>query len=197
MALKRLAKDEVYRLGLASPLAFDTWEQPTVAEMNAWNSGPVFNDPSGLIWNLSCALNTDGTQFDLDDPDLDDSLTFCQTAGNGEVMTENATVVYEFERSKGRWLNAASTTVPADPAADGFNTANLALSLMAWRGVEYFAILSVGEAPDAPFTAGDRIKMAYVVTDHGVDEIGTGENTRMTQTFGARGRVNWNKTLTA
>ena len=197
MALKRLAKDEVYRLGLASPLAFANWEQPTVAEMNAWNSGPVFNDPSGLIWNLSCALNTDGTQFDLDDPDLDDSLTFCQTAGNGEVMTENATVVYEFERSKGRWLNAASTTVPADPAADGFNTANLALSLMAWRGVEYFAWLSIGKAPEEPFVVGDRVSLIRVATDWGVDSLGTGDNARMTQTFGFRSDILWNYKLTA
>ena len=56
---------------------------------------------------------------------------------------------------------------------------------------------TIAKANDAQFAVGDEIKMAYVVTDHGVDEIGTGENTRITQTFGGRGRVLWNYTLEA
>ena len=41
MALARLQKDEVYRLGLASPRAFADWTAPTAAELNANSS----NDP--------------------------------------------------------------------------------------------------------------------------------------------------------
>ena len=63
MALKRLQRDEVYRFYLASPLAFADWENPTTAELNA---NPT-NDPNGLIFNLSCALDTDTSQFDLDE----------------------------------------------------------------------------------------------------------------------------------
>lgn len=44
MALKRLQKDEVYRFYLASKLAFEDWENPTTAELNA---NPT-NDPNGL-----------------------------------------------------------------------------------------------------------------------------------------------------
>jgi len=186
MALKRLQRDEVYRFYLASPLAFADWEHPTSAELNANPS----NLPDGLIFNLTCALNTDGTQFDLDDPELDDSLTFCQSAGNGEVSSRSATVVFESEMSKVRW-DPASSVLPAD----GFNVANLAFSLLAYRGIEYYAILSVGEGPDAPFAPGDRIKMAQVSTDWGVPVMGTGENIRLSQTFAKRSNLNWNYEL--
>lgn len=188
MALRRLNADEVYRFYLASPLAFADWTAPTTAELNA---NPT-NDPNGLIFNLTCALNTDGTTFDLDDPDEDDSLTFCQSAGDTEVLSRSATIVYEIERSKDRWDDASSTS-----AGDGFNTANLALSLLAWRGIDYFAIMSVGKAGSETFATGDRIKMAEVSTDWGIDVSGTGEMMRMSQTFAKRSSINWNYKLTA
>lgn len=188
MALKRLQKDEVYRFYLASKLAFEDWENPTVAELNA---NPT-NDPNGLIWNLSCALDTDTTQFDLDEPDSDDSLTFCQSSGNQEPTEYAATVVYGVQLSKERWTDASSTL-----AADGFNTATLAQSLLTWRGVEYFAILSVGKDVDAPFALNDRIKMAEVATDHGIVEGGSGEMLKMTQTFAKRSSLNWNHKVAA
>lgn len=193
MALARLKEDLVYRLGLASPLAFGDWRDPKVSELNA---NPT-NLPSALIWNLSCALNTDGTSFNLDDPDLDESLTFCQEAGNGEVMVENATVEFEFERSKGRWLDASDVTVPVDPEDDGYNVSNLALSLMAWRDVEFFAWMSVGKGPEEPFAVGDRISLIRVSTDWGIDTVGTGENARMTQGFAFRSDILWNHKITA
>lgn len=193
MALERLKADEVYRFGLAHEWNFADWTNPTVAELNA---NPT-NQPSALIWNLTCALNQDGTQFDLDDPDLDESLTFCQQAGNGEVLVENATVVYEIERSKRRWMNAAVTTVPADPLVDGYDTANLALSLLAWRDVEYFAWMSIGKGPEEPFAIGDRISMIRVATDWGIDTIGTGENARMNNALGYRSDVLWRHEITA
>lgn len=186
MALKRLQRDEVYRFYLASPLAFADWTAPTTAELNA---NPT-NLPSGQIFNLTCALNTDGTQFDLDDPEIDDTLTFCQTAGNGEVVSRSATIVFESEMSKERWTPATSVL-----AADGYNVANLAFSLLAWRGIEYYALLSVGKSEDEVFAVGDRIKMAQVSTDWGVPVMGTGENLRISQTFAKRSNLNWNYEL--
>ena len=44
---------------------------------------------------------------------------------------------------------------------------------------------------------GDRIKMARVATGWGADEIGSGENVRMTQAFAFRGQVNWNYKVVA
>lgn len=188
MALARLTKDRVYRFYLASPLAFANWQAPTIAELNA---NPT-NNPNGLIFNLTCALTTDGTQFDLDDPELDDSLTFCQEAGNGEVTERSATVVFEFNEAKQRWAPATTAT-----AGVGFNTATLAKSLLSWRGVEYFAILSVGKQDDAPFAVGDRIKVAEVATDWSVPVVGTGDTIRWQQTFAKRSRLNWNYKLAA
>lgn len=188
MALKRLARDEVYRFYLASKLAFEDWENPTAAEFNA---NPT-NDPNGLIWNLSCALDTDTTQFDLDEPDSDDSLTFCQSAGNQEAMEYSATIVYGLQLAKERWTDADSTLAVA-----GFNTSTLGQSLLTWRGVEYFAILSVGKDVDAPFAIGDRVKMAEVATDYGIVEGGTGEMLKMTQTFAKRSSINYNYKLLA
>ena len=183
MALRRLSKDEVYRWYVASPLAFADWQNPTVAELNA---NPT-NDPNGLIWNITCAVNVDGSQFDLDEPDADDSLTFCQSSGNQEPTEYSATVVHSIALAKQRWTNASSVLT-----ANGFNTSTLAQSLFTWRGIEYFSILSVGKSPDAPFAVGDRIKMAETATDYGIIEGGTGDNLSMVQTHAKRSRLAWN-----
>lgn len=183
MALERLAADRVYRLYLASPLAFADIENPEIDELNA---NPT-NDPSGLIWNLSCALDTDNSQFDLDDPELDESLTFCQVAGDTSVLSLNASIVYALNMSKARWDDATSTA-----AVDGFNTATLAQSLLTWRGVDYLAIMSVGRADDAPFEEGDPVKIVSVSTDHATPSIGSGENQILVQTFASRGDIAWN-----
>lgn len=183
MALRRLTRDTVYRWYLASPLAFADWRNPTAAELNA---NPT-NNPNGLIFNITCAVNMDGSQFDLDDPELDETLTFCQEAGSSEVLSRSATVVFSIPEAKERWTDGAATT-----AAAGFNTATLAKSLLMWRGVEYFAILSVGEDPDAPFAAGDRIKMAEIATDYMVPEVASGAIANWTQTTASRSRLNWN-----
>src|SRR5690606_6670771 len=142
MALERLTDDRVYPWYIARPLAFGDWREHTVAEMNAIpDSGP-----SGLIFNITCAVSTDGSQFDLDDPTLDESLTFCQESGDSAVQSRSATVAIQFQEAMERWLDGTSTD-----AADGFNTATLTKSLLMWRGVEYFAILSIGKRDDAPF----------------------------------------------
>lgn len=182
MALERL-KGLVHRFYLASPLAFADWTNPTIAELNA---NPT-NDPDGLIWNLTCAMNTDGTTFDLGDPTTDDSLTFCQIAGTSPILEHNPEVVFQTVRSTDPW-------VVTDTATE--NVANLAFSLLAWPDVEYFAIMSIGEEPETPFAAGHRVKLARVATDIGVDVTGSGENVALDQNFLARGDVNWNYALT-
>lgn len=189
MTLRRLTRDNVYRLYLASPLLFENWEEPTLEELN---SNPD-NLPDGLIYNLSCALSVNDSTFETDDPERDDSLTFCQnSAAAGDVISRGANVVYSFFLSEDRWLNASAPT-----AGNGYNSSTLAQSLLTWRGHEYFAILSVGKDPEEPFAAGDRIKMARVATDFAVLEGGTGENRRLTQNFLDRGDLNFNYELTA
>lgn len=171
--------DPAVRIYLASPLAFADWKNPTTAELNA---NPT-NDPNGLIWNLTCAIDRADSTFDLDDAETDDSLSFCQVAGTTNPTSLNPNMVYSAFRSKTPW-------VVSNPAT--LNTANLAFSLMAWRGVEYFAIVSVGERYDETFAVGDRIKMARVGSVDPIDTIGSGEMVKITQNWRALGDVAWN-----
>jgi len=152
---------------LALPEAFADWESPTAAELNN----------SDLVFNITCALNEDGTTFDLADSDTDDSLSFCQAAGTITPTLFNAEVVYEAFRSM-------------DPVAA--NTANTAMKLMLFPDVEYFAILRVGKESDVNFAVGDRVSMVRVKTDFPVDTAGAGENIRIQNNFLFQGDINWN-----
>lgn len=170
------------RFLLASPLAFADWQNPTSAELNA---NPT-NSPNGLIWDITCALAEDGTTFDLGESETDDSLSFCQVAGAVNPTNFNPEITYSLFRAKERWI-------VSDPAS--FNTAELARTLLTYRGVEYFAILSVGEEPGEAFAAGHRVKMAKISTDFGVDEIGAGDNAMLSIDTAGRGDVLWNYEL--
>lgn len=172
----------VSRFYLASKLAFADWQNPTSAELNA---NPT-NDPAGLIWNLTCAIAQDDTTHDLGDSDTDDALSFCQIAGAANPTSYNPEISWTIFRDANPW-------VVSDTNSE--SVANLAFSLLAWRGIEYFAILSVGEAYDQPFAAGDRVKMASVATDYLADVVASGESTRGTQSFLFRGSLNWNYEL--
>lgn len=167
------------RIGLAAVNHFADWKNPTAAEMQAANAAP---SPFATIWDLSCALDMDNTTFDLGDSETDDELSFCQWAGSQEPVELNPEIVYTAFRSTEPW-------VVSDPAT--LNQANLAFSLLAWRGVEYFAWMSDGKEPGEAFTVGDRVSLVKVATDFGVDEIGTGESVKLGQTFGFRSDINW------
>lgn len=165
MANVRLYRENITFL-LALPEAFADRTAPTAAELN----GP-------LVYNITCALNEDGTEFTLGDSDTDDSLTFCSKAGVSTPTFYNPTVVFEAFRD-------------ADTAAAG--EFNEAFDLLAWPDVEYIAILRVGERSDTAFAAGDRVKMVGVKTDYGIDVVGNGENVRISQSFLDNDFVNWN-----
>ena len=157
---------------IASKDAFANWKTPTAAELNAGAAAGV--------WNITCAVNQDGSTFDLGDSETDDSLTFCQVAGAVNPTTLNPDIVIEVETSK---------------IKNVVNTANTAADHLRYPGVEYFFIVSVGKAPSAPFAIGDEIKLADAETDWGVPVVGTGENIRLSQTPLARGNVAWNVKL--
>lgn len=166
MSNVRLYRENV-TLALALPEAFADWEAPTAAELNN----------SDLVFNITCALNEDGTTFDLADSDTDDSLSFCQAAGSISPTLFNAEVVFEAFRSM-------------DPMVS--NTANEAFGLMAFPDVEYFAIQRIGKESDVNFAAGDRVSMVRVKTDFPVDVAGGGENIRIQNNFLFQGDINWN-----
>lgn len=176
--------DPAVRIYLAAPEAFADWKNPTTAELNA---NPT-NDPNGLIWNLTCAIDRADSAFDLDDAETDDSLSFCQVAGTTNPTSANANFVYSAFRAKNPWK-------VSDAAS--FNTANLAFSLMSHRGVEYFAIASLGRKNDEAFAIGDELKMGRVGSVDPVDSVGTGEMVKITQNWRSLGDINWNYTLNA
>lgn len=164
MADVRLYRENVF-MGLAVPEAFTNWQAPTAAELNG-----------ALVYDITCALNEDGSTFNLSDSDTDDTLTFCQAAGTVNPTRENAEVVFESERSE-------------NPTAS--NVANTAFGLLAFPDVEYFAILRIGQASDTAFAVGDRVSLVRVSTDFPVDVVGSGENVRLQQNFLFKGDINW------
>jgi hypothetical protein len=170
-----MANTRMYRTNvtfcLARPEAFADRTAPTAAELN--------NDD--LVYNITCALNEDGTTFTLGDSDTDDSLTFCDQGNVSTPTFYNPEVVFEAFRD-------------ADTTATG--VFNEALDLLAFPDVEYIAIMRVGKDSDVPFAAGDRIKMVGVKTDFGIDVNGNGENQRISQSFLNNDFVNWNYEVT-
>lgn len=166
MATTRLYRENITFL-LAHPEAFADATAPTASELNN----------TDLVFNITCALNEDGTEFTLGDSDTDDSITFCDKAGVSTPTFYNPTVVFEAFRD-------------ADTAATG--VFNEAFNLLAFPDIEYIAILRVGERSDTAFAAGDRIKMVGVKTDYGTDVVGNGENVRINQAFLNNDFVNWN-----
>lgn len=170
MADVRLYRENVF-MGLAFPEAFANWQNPTAAELN-----------SALVVDITCALNEDGTTFDLADSDTDDTITFCQTAGSVTPTLENAEVVYEAERSE-------------NPTAT--NVANTAFGLLAFPDIEYFAVKRIGKPSDAPFAIGDRVFLVRVSTDLPADVLGNSENIRISNSFLFKTDINWNYEVAA
>jgi hypothetical protein len=166
MATTRLYRENVTFL-LARPEAFADATAPTAAELNN----------TDLVFNITCALNEDGTEFTLGDSDTDDSITFCDKAGVSSPTFFNPTVVFEAFR---------------DADVDATGVFNEAFDLIAFPDIEYIAVLRVGERSDTAFAAGDRIKMVGVKTDYGTDVVGNGENTRINQAFLNNDFINWN-----
>lgn len=171
MANVRIYRENV-TFALAFPEAFADWEAPTAAELNN----------TDLVYNITCALNEDGTSFDLGDSDTDDSLSFCQAAGSVSPTFFNPEVIFEAFRS-------------LDPTAA--NVANEAFGLMAFPDIEYLAVLRVGYESDVPFETGDRVSLVRVRTDYPVGISGAGENIRIQNNFLSQGDVNWNYEIAA
>jgi hypothetical protein len=165
MANERLYRENVL-FALAEPEAFADRTEPTADELN----GP-------LVYNVTCAIWEDDTEFTLGDPDTDDGLTFCSKAGVSTPTFDNPTVVFSALRD-------------ADRTATG--VFNGTFERIAFPDREYIAILRVGKDSDVAFDAGDEIKMVAVATDYPVDTVASGENARVNQNFLNKGWVNWN-----
>lgn len=171
MALDRLYRENI-RFDLAYPEAFANPALPTVAELNNAN----------LVFNVTCALDEESTEFTLGDPDTDDSLSFCDVAGVQSATFQNPTVVYSGYKDADRSATAIY---------------NRFRDLVNQPDAPFIAILRVGGRSDLAYAVGQDVKMVGVKTDlpAGVNE--SGENARLQNSFLNDGFVNWNFRLTA
>lgn len=166
MPLDRLYRQTV-RFDIAYPEAFANPASPTVAELNN----------ATFVKNITCALDEDGTEFTLNDPDTDDSLSFCDAAGSQTATFKNPNVVLVAYRDAERNANGVF---------------KLAFDHLAHPDVPYVIILRVGLPFDTPYGANQYIRMVGGRTDLPVSVEESGENARISNTFLPDGFVNWN-----
>lgn len=171
MALDRLYRESI-RFDLAYIEAFANPDTPTVAELNN----------ALLVKNVTCALDEDGTEFTLGDPDTDDSLSFCDKAGSSTATFKNPSVTFVGFYDEDRSANGVL---------------NLLWDHIGYADIPYFAILRVGKRSDAPFAIGDIIRIVRVRTDNPVDVLASGENAKYSNVLLNDDFVNWNYKVTA
>ena len=171
MALERLFRQAV-RIDLAYPEAFENPADPKPAELNN----------AVLVKNITCALDEDSTEFTLNDPDTDDSLSFCDAAGTQSATFKNPSVVLTAYRD-------------ADRSASGVY--DLALQHLGVEDNPHIALLGAGRDETWPYAAGQYIRMVGASTDLPVSLEESGENARIQNTLRPDGFVNWNHQIVA
>lgn len=165
MANERLYRESI-RFDIAFPEAFADPANPTVSELNN----------AALVHNITCALDEDGTEFTLGDPDTDDSLSFCDSAGNQTATFKNPSVNYQYYLDE-------------DRAATGLY--NLTRGLLSFPDVPFIGILRVGYDSDVAYATGQRINLVGGTTDLPVSVEESGTNARQSTTLLTDGIVNW------
>lgn len=166
MALDRIFRQTV-RIDLAYPEAFANSAAPTAAELNN----------ATLVKNITCALDEENTEFTLNDPDTDDSLSFCDAAGTQTATFKNPNVLFSIYRDADR----SATAVFGTAFAHLFSADN-----------PYIAILRVGLDYSTAYATNQYIRMVGGKTDNPVSVEETGENARLQNTLLPDGFVNWN-----
>ena len=166
-------------LPILTPLA-----APTAASLNTWQSVITANAVNASIGgNISQAV-LDSAKLGLGASATDSTLTIT-SVGNEVTPTltkVNATV--EIFRDQ-------------DPLGNG--VFNLAWQLLRTADIRYILVdrIQGGKKSTSPFAVGDVVSLYVVKTDNGLDIIGDGKFTTMTQNFIPTGFVNPNYTLVA
>lgn len=166
MANDRLYRESI-RFDLAYIEAFADPSAPTAAELNN----------ATFVKNVTCALDEDGTEFTLGDPDTDDSLSFCDKAGSSTATFKNPSVTFVGYRDEDRIANGVY---------------NLLFDHIAFADIPYYAILRVGKRSDAVYAVNDYIRLVRVRTDEPVPVLASGENTKISNVLLNDDFVNWN-----
>lgn len=159
---------------IALPEAFANRAAPTAAELNG-----------ALVFDVTCAIDEEGTTFQLSDSDTDDRYSYCTESGLDTPTNYNPEVELAFYRDADRTATGAF--------ADTFN-------LLRSPDIPLYIIKRVGDQDNAPGVAvaiNDRISMQYIKTDFGVDTLGVDDPAMMTQGGLQQGWVNWQYTVQA
>jgi hypothetical protein len=157
---------------IALPEAFADRAAPTSAEF----AGP-------LVWDISCAVDEDGTTFQLTDSDTDDRYSYCTESGLDTPTNFNPEVELGFYRDADRAATGAF--------ADAFN-------LLHSPDIPLYVIKRVGDQDNAPgvaVAADDIISMQYIRTDFGIDVVGVDDPAMMSQSGLQQGWQLWQYTL--
>lgn len=157
--------------GLANPAA------PTLAELNSTNVRLVF-DPT-------CALDEENTTFTVGSSELDETLTFCDSAGVSRPTQVNPEVALAIRRDKDRNANGVF---------------NMALNWLKHVGTEFYILERVGDQDTgprngvaaAPFTTADHVRIMRVSIDYPVDTLAQGSNALLSSTPLPGGFLAWN-----
>lgn len=165
----RLYRENV-KFSVALEGAFANPFAPTILELN----------DSTLVHDITCALDEDGTEFTLGDPDTDDSLSFCDAAGTQNATTKNPSVTYQY-------------FLDEDRAANGVYA--LARKLLSHPDVPLIGILRVGYDSDVAYAAGQKINLVGGKTDLPVSVQDAGSNARQSTVLLGDGFVNWGYTV--
>lgn len=168
---ERLYRENI-RFDVAFPEAFANPADPKITELNN----------AALVHNITCALDEDGTDFTLGDPDTDDSLSFCDAAGNQTATFKNPSVVYQY-------------FLDEDRAANGVMA--LARKLLSFPDVPLIGILRVGYDSDVAYAVGHKIHLVGGKTDLPVSVEDSGSNARQSTVLLGDGFVNWGHVVTA
>lgn len=157
--------------------AFADRNNPKLAEVNTTNVR--------LGFDITCALDEEGTTFTVGSSELDERLSFCDSVGvsrPGQVNPELALAAY---RDKDR--NAAGVF-------------NRALDWLRHADREYIILQRVGDQDSgplngtaaAPFALTDDLRMMAFRTDHPVDTLASGDPALLSQAGLTAGWLRWN-----
>lgn len=168
MANTRLYRTNI-RFDMAEPEASTNWSAPTSAQLN-----------STLVYNVTCALWEADTSYALGDSDVDNGLTFCSTAGVAFPTFFNPAVKFSALR---------------DYTRNATGVFNGTYQRLAYPDDTYYILKRIGKASNVAYAAGDIVSIISAKTDIPVDNVGSKDNIRATQTFLPAGFVNYNYTL--
>lgn len=166
---------------VADPSVQEDWANPTVANFTA-----ALQD--GRMLDITCALDEDGTEHTLGNPELDDMRTFCTGSGKDVGVRETPELTLSIVRDQDRTANGVF---------------NQTLAWFLFPDVPFYLIQRVGDqdtGPDLdagrsakPIDSTDDLRITNWTTDNPIDNLGADQAAKIDVTPNHRGFVKWNE----